>query len=257
MTPTIPLPELVSYLNSELQISGYSDMAYNGLQIESSRGAISKIGFAVDAGISVMREALKRGCQLLVVHHGVLWGQSSPVVGPWARKLELCLTEGLSLYAAHLPLDGHPVLGNAVQLAQVLGAVSTTPCFEYKGSPIGCMAELPSPRPITEIAERLAGCEGALTPPLTLPFGKNHAQKIGIATGSATSVIPEVVARNLDLLITGEPKQEAYHSAQDLGCSVICMGHYASETFGVRALERVLATNFRVQTEWISEPTGI
>jgi dinuclear metal center YbgI/SA1388 family protein len=257
MTPTIPLPEIVSCLNSELQISSYSDMAYNGLQIESSQSSVSKVGFAVDAGISVMREAIKRGCQLLVVHHGVLWGRSEPIVGPWARKLELCLTEGLSLYAAHLPLDGHPALGNAVQLAQVLGAVSTTPSFEYKGSPIGCIAELPSARPLQEIADLVARCEGALTPPLTLPFGKTQIRSIGIATGSATSVIPEVAARNLDLLITGEAKQEAYHTAQDLGCSVICMGHYASETFGVRALERVLATNFRVQTEWISEPTGI
>jgi dinuclear metal center YbgI/SA1388 family protein len=257
MTSSAPLSEIVSFLNNELQIAAYADMAHNGLQIESSSDTISKVGFAVDSGMSVLKEAACRGCQLLVVHHGMLWGRAEPITGAWARKLELCLTQGLSLYAAHLPLDGHPILGNAAQLAQVLGAVSTTPCFEYKGATIGCIAELAAPRVITDIGHDLSSCEGALTPPLILPFGKTHARTIGIATGSATSVIPEVVARNLDLLITGEPKQEAYHTARDLGCSVICMGHYASETFGVRALERVLHTNFRVQTEWISEPTGI
>ncbi len=257
MTTNIPLHELVSFLNQELRIAAYSDMAHNGLQIESSTSGISKVAFAVDAGMSVMKTAISRGCQLLVVHHGVLWGRPEPITGAWARKLELCLTNGLSLYAAHLPLDGHSSLGNAAQLAQVLGAVSSVPGFDYKGSPIGCIAELPSPRDIRDIADALGTCEGALTPPLVLPFGRSQARTIGIATGSATSLIPDVAALNLDLLITGEPKQEAYHAAQDLGCSVICMGHYASETFGVRALERVLQTHFRVQTEWISEPTGI
>jgi putative NIF3 family GTP cyclohydrolase 1 type 2 len=57
--------------------------------------------------------------------------------------------------------------------------------------------------------------------------------------------------------VTGEPKHEAYHLAKELGLSVICMGHYASETFGVRALQRVLEERFSVQTAWISEPTGI
>jgi dinuclear metal center YbgI/SA1388 family protein len=257
MTTTTPLHELVSFLNQELRIATYSDMAHNGLQIESSANGVSKIAFAVDAGMSVMKAAINRGCQLLVVHHGVLWGRPEPITGAWARKLELCLTNGLSLYAAHLPLDGHPTLGNAAQLAQVLGAVSTVPSFDYKGSAIGCIAELPAHRDVREIAEALGRCEGALTPPLVLPFGRSKARSIGIATGSATSLIAEAAALNLDLLITGEPKQEAYHTAQDLGCSVICMGHYASETFGVRALERVLQTHFRVQTEWISEPTGI
>jgi putative NIF3 family GTP cyclohydrolase 1 type 2 len=59
------------------------------------------------------------------------------------------------------------------------------------------------------------------------------------------------------LLITGEPKQSAYHQAKEHQVSVLCVGHYASETFGVRALERVLRERFRVQTAWLSEPTGI
>jgi dinuclear metal center YbgI/SA1388 family protein len=257
MTNSTQLASLVSYLNEELRISDYSDIAINGLQIESSQGAISRIAFAVDAGMAVIEKAVERGCQLLVVHHGVFWGQATPVVGPWARKLELCLTRGLSLYACHLPLDGHPTLGNAAQLGLHLGAVSSQPGFPYKGAPIGVIADLSQPKPLDALASILGQCEGALTPPLVLPFGKSHAKKIGIATGAATSLIPEVVSLGLDVLITGEPKQEAYHSARDFGCSVICMGHYASETFGVRALERVLATKFRVETEWISEPTGI
>jgi dinuclear metal center YbgI/SA1388 family protein len=257
MSATVSLRQITEYLNQELSVSSYSDIAYNGLQVESPLTDVTTIGFAVDAGMSILSEACNRHCQLLVVHHGILWGKLEPFVGSMARKLALCFEKGLSLYAAHLPLDGHATLGNAAQVAQLLGAREVLPCFEYKGSPIGVVATLPSPRQIEEIAHQLSRCEGALQPPLTLPFGHKAVQRVGIATGSASGLIPDTVERGLDLLITGEPKQEAYHLARDLNCSVICMGHYGSETFGVRALERVLVEKFGVKTEWISEPTGI
>lgn len=257
MSAPTSLTNLVEFLNGELAVSSYSDMAFNGLQIESSSKAVHTVGFAVDAGYSILSEAVQRRCQLLVVHHGILWNKLEPFVGPLARKLSLCFEHGLSLYAAHLPLDGHQTLGNAAQLARHLGAIQTEPCFEYRGSPIGTLATLPAPRSLEDLVRDLATCEGALHPPLALPFGRTTIQRIGIATGSATSLIPEAAARGIDLLLTGEAKQEAYHLARDLGYSVICMGHYASETFGVRALERVLRDQFGVNTEWISEPTGI
>lgn len=257
MSTTTTLSEIVTFLDTELQLSAYSDVALNGLQIESGQAEISKIAFAVDAGLSVIEQAVSEGAQLLVVHHGVFWGKVEPVRGAWARKLQACLTRGLSLYAAHLPLDGHPQHGNAAQVASLLGATAITPAFPLKGAPIGVTARLEKPTLVDHLCETLGRCEGALTPPLTLPFGKREISTIGVATGSATSLIPEAAALGLDLFITGEPKQEAYHTAKELGCSVVCMGHYASETFGVRALERVLASRFRVQTAWISEPTGI
>jgi putative NIF3 family GTP cyclohydrolase 1 type 2 len=167
------------------------------------------------------------------------------------------MTKGVSLYAAHLPLDGHQELGNAAQLANILNLKDTAPCFPHKGMPIGTVGSLPTPTTAQAIAAQLSTFEGALQPPLILPFGPTQIKRVGIATGAATSVIPECAQLGIDLLITGESKQEAYHSAKEHNVSVICMGHYASETFGVRALERVLQRDFRVKTVWISEPTGI
>lgn len=258
MSTTVELTSLVDTLNNELQVSQFNDSAYNGLQIDGQVAAITRVAFAVDAGFSVVEEAIQRGCQLLVVHHGVLWGKAEPVVGPWARKLALCLKNGLSLYAAHLPLDGHPVIGNAALVARdLLDAQHIVPAFEYHGSPIGVTATLKIPTDLEAVTARLAQCPGGLERPLVLPFGKASISHVGVATGSATFMIPEAARRGLDLFITGEPKQEAYHVAKELGMSVVCMGHYASETFGVRALQRVLEGRFGVKTEWIDEPTGI
>jgi dinuclear metal center YbgI/SA1388 family protein len=251
------LSDLVSFLNNELNVNEFRDVAHNGLQIESDTTSVGKIAFAVDAGLSVIQEAVRRGAHLLVVHHGLLWGSCLPVTGVFAQKIRLCMSHGLSLYAAHLPLDGHQVLGNAAQLGQYLGITTFQPCFDYHGKPLGIAGSFATPRELDEIAHALSQCEGGLKQPLILAFGARSIRTVGIATGSATSCIPETVQRGLDLLITGEPKQECYHSAKDRACSVICMGHYASETFGVRALERVLSQRFGVETTWINEPTGI
>jgi putative NIF3 family GTP cyclohydrolase 1 type 2 len=118
-------------------------------------------------------------------------------------------------------------------------------------------AEFQTPLTLDDVIARVVPFEGSLCPPVVLPFGKRVIRNVGIATGSATGFIPESARRGMDLLITGEPKQEAYHAAREFECSVLCIGHYASGTFGVRALERVLAHRFRVETTWISEPTGI
>jgi dinuclear metal center YbgI/SA1388 family protein len=254
----VDLSTVVEFLNSELNVSQFRDAAFNGLQIESRTRELTAIAFAVDAGYSVMEEAVRRGAQLLVVHHGVLWGKSEPVVGPWARKLSLCLESGLSLYASHLPLDGHPTIGNAAVIAKdLLAAENVTPAFEYQGSSIGVTATFNSPVNLESVVDSLTKCPGALQQPLVLPFGKALIMRIGIVTGSGTFLIPEASRRGLDLLITGEPKQEAYHVAKEHGMSVVCMGHYASETFGVRSLQRILEQRFGVKTEWIDEPTGI
>ena len=254
---TTSVHTITAHLNDMLDIGRYTDISVNGLQVESPNGSIRKVGFAVDAAYSTIEAAADAHCDLLVVHHGLLWGGCPPIVGPLARKLQLCMTRGVSLYAAHLPLDGHFEYGNAAQIAHLLGATDVSPAFPYKGATIGVRGTLSNTRTVHELASQLAQSEGALQPPLILPFGPAEIRTVGIATGAATSVIPECAQLGIDLLLTGEPKQEAYHSAQEHRVNVICMGHYASETFGVRALERVLQRDFRVETCWISEPTGI
>jgi dinuclear metal center YbgI/SA1388 family protein len=257
LMPHPTLDEICSFMDCELNSATFKDSSLNGLQIESRVQEISRIGFAVDAGYSVAEKAVESGCQLLVVHHGLLWGQCERIVGRWARKLELFLSHGLSLYVSHLPLDGHIVHGNAAQIASLLKLSGVMSYFEYQGSHVGVKGHFAEPLTIEAVESLLSGIEGASARPVILPFGKRQIRTVGIATGSGCGEIPVAAQSAIDLFITGEPKQSAYHTAKELGISVMCIGHYASETFGVRALENVLKKRFRVETVWISEPTGI
>lgn len=255
---TIQLKQITDFLSTTLQADTIPDIALNGLQIEANEPHIKKVALAVDAGLSVLQEAVKQEAQLLITHHGLFWGNIQPITGVFAAKIGLCLQNGLSLYSAHLPLDGHIELGNAAVLgSSILQLIDIESAYEYKGFPLGVRGRLQEPKKIEEIAKLLAHCEGALNPPHILAFGPKTISTIGIATGSGSSCINDTVSLGLDLLITGESKQEAYHEAKELGCNVIFMGHYASETFGVRALGDVLMSKFGVETVWISEPTGI
>jgi dinuclear metal center YbgI/SA1388 family protein len=256
----MPLPttrEISLFLDQTLEVNTYSDAATNGLQIESPQQSVSKIGFAVDSGLSIIQRAAALGCDMLVVHHGVLWGGCEPLTGPFGRKVNLCMVGGLSLYASHLPLDGHLEYGNGAQIAKKLGLRDMRGFASYGGRTIGVRGTLPEQIPIDVLAEKVGALCGNDVKPLVLPFGKRSISSVAIVTGSGSSTLAECASSGIDVLISGEPKQEVYHRAKELECSAIFAGHYATETFGVRALERVLAEHFRVETEWIDEPTGI
>ena len=226
--------------------------ALNGLQIENS-GAVSKIGAAVDASTRVLTQAAGEDVDLLLVHHGLFWPGSRRITGILYRQLKLALENDIALYSAHLPLDLHPKLGNNVQLAKSLRLKSTTPFLEEKRELIGLKARATISR--CELVRRLEAALGKQV--MAFDFGPKKSNTIGIITGAAGSEIYRVAEENIDTFITGEAPHWAAVAAEELGINLILGGHYATETFGVKALARHLSTKFRLPFEFIDCPTGL
>lgn len=251
-----PLTDVVRFLDETVPPHSHIDSSLNGLQIESPAQAVSHVSFAVDAGELVFEEAIKRGSQLLVVHHGVLWGSIERITGALARKLHLLLANGCSLYASHLPLDGSMSVGNGVELARILGFTQIEPAFPYKGNTIGVTAKTTEPVEIDAIIERartLKGFSGAYA----VRAGTPAISRVAIVTGSGAFALTEAKSLGVDLLISGEPKQEVFHAAHELKINALFLGHYATETVGVLALQRAIERQFKVKTDFIDIPTGI
>ena len=116
--------ELVAYLNEYLHIETFEDASNNGLQVEGG-DEVDRLALAVDASLASIEGTIAAQAQMLLVHHGLFWGQPILVTGPHRRRLERLLAAGVSLYAAHLPLDCHPQVGNNATLARWLGPVHT------------------------------------------------------------------------------------------------------------------------------------
>ncbi len=248
------LIQIVRHLDKYLRVGEIEDWpnALNGLQIENS-GRITKIGAAVDVSTRVLSEAVKKDVDLLLVHHGLFWSGLQPVTSALYRQLKLALENDVAVYSAHLPLDVHPVVGNNAQLAAALGLRSTTRFLEEKGQLIGLKARTFISRDelVRKLEKSLDGKVKALA------FGPKKIKTIGIITGGAGSEIYRVAEEKIDTFITGEAPHWAAVAAEELGINLLLGGHYATETFGVKALAAHLAMGFKVSCAFIHCPSGI
>ena len=244
--------EVVAFADSYLRIDEIEDWpnALNGLQIENS-GSITKIGAAVDASTHTFRVAAEREIDFLIVHHGLFWSGLQPVAGVLYRQLKLALESDIALYSAHLPLDLHSDVGNNALLARALGFETTEPFLETKGQLIG--------RKITASVRRdelIRKLEQSLGRPIQcVGAGPAETRVIGIVTGAAGSEIYAVADAGVDTFITGEAPHWAAVAAEELGVNLLLGGHYATETFGVKALAAHLSERFKIPWEFIDHPT--
>ncbi len=249
-----PLTEIVGYCDSLLRCGEIADYphALNGLQVANA-GGVTRIAAAVDACGYTIDAAAELGCDLLIVHHGLFWQGLQTVTGARYRLLKRALDAGLAVYSAHLPLDTHPRIGNNALLCAALGLENTTPFAPYKGTCIGWRACCEMAR--TELVARL---EAAVAGPVRVcPAGPALAREIGVVTGGAGSEVQEMAAAGIDTFITGEGPHWTFPLAEDLGVNLLFGGHYATETFGVKALAAEIGGRFQLPWQFIDHPTGL
>ena len=248
------LSAIVEYVDRYLNTASIADYpgAMNGLQFENS-GKVLKIGAAVDACEPIVAEAASRGVSLLLVHHGLFWSPQR-IVGSMYRKAQRALGDDLAIYSSHLPLDLHPEVGNNIQLCRALGLEPGEWAFPFKGQPIGLKIRVELPR--EELARRLERVLG--TTAHLCPGGPTLTRCVGIVTGGAGTEVGQAAAEGVDTFITGEGPHFSYTLAEELGMNVFYGGHYATETFGVKALAEHLSNRFDVlHGSSLDHPTGM
>ena len=253
------LSEFVDRLDEELRTDDYADLdaSANGLQVGPDGGEVEHVAFAVDGVAETFDRAIDAGADVLVTHHGISWGGFDRVTGRTYDRVAPLIENDLALYVSHLPLDGHQELGNAAGVADVLDLEDRAPFGELGPEYIGQRGTAADAYSIDELRERLAGAlETGGTPVRTLEFGPDEIEEIAIVTGSGTDWLDEAVETGADALITGEGKQKAYHEAREAGIHVVLAGHYATETFGVRAV-RDLVEGWGLETSYFEVPTGL
>jgi len=248
------LDELVAYLDDYLAVREVPDYpnAFNGLQVEG-RTEVRRVALAVDACLFTIRAAIDGNADLMLVHHGLLWGDRAPVTGRYYERLALLIKNDLAVYASHLPLDAHPEVGNNHVLARKLGLRAGGMCGEHEGALIGVWAD--ATIPLADLADRVAEAVGAR--PRLIATGPATTRRVGIVSGGAGTWIDQVQAAGCDTFITGEGPHHTYFEAEERGINVLYAGHYATETVGIRALGEHLAQQFGLETFFIDHPTGL
>ena len=248
------LSTIVKYCDRTLRTAEVKDFdgAVNGLQVEN-RGGVTRIAATVDASLATVRLAIAAKADLLIVHHGLFWSPSHPWTGKRYELLRLLLEHNVAVYSSHLPLDAHPRLGNNAQLCAALGFRKLKPFFFAKGQFIGWQTRHKIAR--QDLANRLAKILGA--PPLLLPGGASSCHRIGVVTGGAGGDLKIAAKEGVDTFITGEGPHHTHALAEDLGLNVFYGGHYATETFGVKALAAHLSAKFALPWTFLDHPSGL
>jgi dinuclear metal center YbgI/SA1388 family protein len=244
-----PINDLIGHLDALLNPSAFDDYGPNGLQVPGN-DAISTVVTGVSASSELFELAAGHDADLVLVHHGLFWGATGPVDARLKRRLKLLFEHDMALAAYHLPLDAHPLVGNNALLAQAIGATEPEP---FAG--IGVRARLPAISP-EELRARVREATGGREP-LAFLAGPDPVQTIGIVSGGAARHLDDAIAAGLDAFVTGEPREPAMNDAREGGIHFLAAGHYATETFGVRALGDRLASEFGLRHVFADVPNPI
>jgi dinuclear metal center YbgI/SA1388 family protein len=252
--PKASLQTIVGHCNEILRVGAIndSDRAANGLQVEN-RGSVTRIAAAVDASLATVKLAIEAKADLLLVHHGLFWSPSHPWTGRRYELLSLLLSQNLAVYSSHLPLDAHPRLGNNALLCAALGLKSLRPFFFEHGQFLGFQSRTKISR--LDLANRLARATG--TAPRVVPGGPALCQRIGVVTGGAGAELKKAAAEGVDTYVTGEGPHWTYAMAEEMGLNILYGGHYATETFGVKALAAHVSKKFGLPWSFQDHPTGL
>jgi dinuclear metal center YbgI/SA1388 family protein len=247
--------EIIAFCDELLEIGSFEDYGPNGRQVPGS-APVNKVATGVTPTLEMLRGGLDAGAQLILVHHGLLWGPFERGITPTlARRLRTLLEAEASLAAYHLPLDAHPEIGNNALLCDGLGLERGEGIGEVKGRPIGFVGRAPDPVPLDELVQRLTTLVGR--EPLIQGDGPREVRSVAIVSGGAASSLPEAALAGVDAFLTGEPAEHAMGEATEAGIHFIAAGHYATETLGIRRLGEQVAERFGVEHAFIDAPNPV
>lgn len=258
--PSAPLAAITAYLDALLRTSEVPDHsgALNGLQVENS-APITRVAVAVDVSLQTIQGALDASANLLVVHHGLFWSGVQALRGNTYERFRRLLTNDVAVYSSHLPLDVHPTLGNNALLARALGLDPVEGFARFESMSVGVMGNADiATETLAGRADAIARAEGGALVSVGVTAGR-RTRRWAICTGAGASsdTLREAADANVDTLIVGEGPHHTGVDAAERGIAVLYAGHYATETFGVRALGAELERQFGLPWSFVAAPTGL
>ena len=242
------LQKLVAYCDKRTRRTAFKDApgAFNGLQF-ANNGRVTKIGAAVDAGLVPFQKAVAAGVDFLIVHHGMYWDMPRPLTGAVYGRVATLVRGNCALYSNHLPLDGHPQIGNNALLARQLGWMRSRPFLVRDGEAIGCIAKSKLAR--TALRRKL---ESLYPRVAAIECGSAAPREIAFCSGAGNSAVSELAPAGVDTLVTGELREEFFNRAQEEKLNLYLCGHYATEVHAVKELAAELAKKFKLPWEFIA-----
>jgi dinuclear metal center YbgI/SA1388 family protein len=241
--------DIIAFLDELLDAQSFDDYGPNGLQVTGS-DEVEHVVTGVSAHRELFERAAAEGGDLVLCHHGILWGADPTAIDARQKgRLRALFDADLSLAAYHLPLDAHAEVGNNALICEALELRRAEPFAAVRGRSTGFVGEAADPIALEALAERCCSAFGR--DPLVFEGDGRPIRRVGIVSGGGGGALLEAGRLGLDALVTGEPEEPAMADARETGVGFLACGHYATETFGVRRLGDLLTERFSVRHTFV------
>lgn len=249
--------KIVKFCEEYLQVKNFKDYCHNGLQVEGDK-KISKIITGVSFSQKLIKKAIEKNAEMIIVHHGIFSNQiSSPpqIKGVLKNRLKLLFENDINLCGFHLPLDAHPAIGNNISLIKLLGlkkvGIIDTPNY----GEIGFIGEIKQPTTFEKFVEIVN--KKLNTKSYVIAGGLKDIKKIGIISGGASPDFKIAKELGADTYLCGDIRESVVRAVEEEGINFINAGHYNTEKLGVQNLGNLIAKKFRVKVEFVDIPCDI
>jgi dinuclear metal center YbgI/SA1388 family protein len=243
--------EIIAFCDEYLKVKDFEDKCHNGLQVEG-KSEIKKIVTGVSLSRELIQQALDRGADMLLVHHGYFSkGIPSPLQlrGYRKERLKMLLENDLNLAGYHLPLDAHPIIGNNISLCKLLKVTKVKPLY------VGFIGELAKPLESEKFCALVD--EKLQVRSFSLAAGKPKVKRVAVISGGASPEAELAAAAGADAYVTGDIREDLVRTIEELGINFINAGHYNTEKEGIRNLGALVAKKFKVKAEFVDVPNEV
>ena len=218
------------------------DEMANGVQF-TGKEQVSTVALGVSLNEDFLKEAVRIGAEMVVVHHGFDARTYKSVFSKSAQKrLKIILDNRLTVVGLHYALDAHPRVGNNAVIIRELGASLGEPLFEEWGY-VGKFDQAQEVEKLTDRCRSLFNHEI-----LAINAGPEKVTTIGVVSGAGkpnAMHMAELEQKGIELFITGEPAESVPHLMKEAEINYFAGGHYATEVFGVQALAKQIKLKFK------------
>lgn len=201
----------------------------SGLQIGRKNAAVTKVLTALDATEAVIGEAIRKGCEMIVVHHPMIFSPMKSITEANRDGMRiLTLAENrIAVYSAHTNMD-KAFGGTNDMIAQLLG-LQDVRILEEDPDGILRLGYLEKETTLREFAALVKERLGLQELRSSKADPEKKVRAVAICTGGGSSEIDLAARSEADVYVTGDLTYHKADYAGYLGLPVLDAGHYGTE----------------------------